>query len=271
MKKILICVINIICRCERKHGNIIRDCFVATLLAITFLCNLCFAKLKVGDRAPGLILSDIGDKKVSLLSILADNKPVVLSFFATWCEPCKKEIPHLQDLQKKSDIKIYLINIDNLSKEKVSEFLRKSNITLPVLLDPDAKNSGENYEVLKGGKASIPKLFLISSGGIIKYISSGYDENKNIGEILKEKISALEKESAKIPRELAIFFTNSTNGYLESCDCPTHPYGGIVRRATYLKKQREKYPENLLLDSGDLLPPYCSDILAEYLLSATNY
>ncbi|MFH0947723.1 MAG: redoxin domain-containing protein [Elusimicrobiota bacterium] len=226
-----------------------------------FLSSFLLSALKIGDKAPGFILSDINDNKVSLSSILADNKPVVISFFATWCEPCKKEIPHLQEFQERENIKVYLINIDNLSKGKISEFLKKNNITLPVLLDSDGKLTGENYEVLINGRASIPKLFLISSGGIIKYIKDGFDEN--IVEILKEKISVLEKESANIPKELAIFFTNSTNGYLESCDCPTHPYGGLVRRATYLKQQRQKHLNNLLLDSGDLLPPYVSSQLAD--------
>jgi len=218
------------------------------------------AKLKTGDKASGFILFDVTGKKVSLSSILADNKPVVISFFATWCEPCLKEIPHLQNLQKAGNVKIYLINIDNLSKEKISQFLKKNNITLPVLLDPDAKKTGEGYEVLKAGKASIPKLFLLSPSGIIKYISSGYDEN--IEQMLYKKIAESSAEAQKKPQELAIFFTNSANGYLESCDCPTHPYGGLVRSATYLKQQRQKHPDNLLLDSGDLLPPYVSSQLA---------
>lgn len=223
-----------------------------------------FAKLKTGDKAPGFILSDISGNKVSLSSILADNKPVVISFFATWCEPCLKEIPHLQNLQKNANVKVYLVNIDKLSKEKISAFVKKNNITLSVLLDCDGKFTGENYEVLKAGKASIPKLFLVSVGGVIKYISSGYDEN--IEKTLEGKISSIEKEALKTPKELAIFFTNSTNGYLESCDCPTHPYGGLVRRETYLKQQRQKYSNNISFDSGDLLPPYSSDNLVDCIL-----
>ncbi|OGS46061.1 MAG: hypothetical protein A2539_03490 [Elusimicrobia bacterium RIFOXYD2_FULL_34_15] len=235
------------------------------LILICFLSagTFAFAKLMIGNKAPGLILSDMNGKRISLTAILSDNKPVVLSYFATWCQPCLKEIPHLQNLQAKGKVKIILINIDSLPKEKVAEFLKQNNITLPVLMDPESKITGENFEVLKAGRASIPKLFLLSPSGIIRLIVDGFDEN--IEKILEENITLIEKEELNKPKELAVFFSNSTNGYLESCDCPANPYGGLVRRATYLKQQREKYPNNILLDSGDLLPLYANDIIADYI------
>ncbi|MDD5688405.1 MAG: redoxin domain-containing protein [Elusimicrobia bacterium] len=227
------------------------------LFVLCFLfTSITSARPVIGDKASGFILSDLNDSKNSLNTILLSDKPVIISFFATWCQPCLKEIPHLQNLQKKTDATIYLINIDNLSKEKIAEFVKNNNITLPIMLDPDAKITGENYGVLKAGKASIPKLIMLSSSGIVKYIKDGYDEN--IETILEEKILAVEKESLNRPKELAIFFTNSLNGQVESCDCPRNPFGGLSRRATLLKQQRAKYPNNLLLDSGDLFSYYPS-------------
>ncbi|MEW6556874.1 MAG: redoxin domain-containing protein [Elusimicrobiota bacterium] len=239
-------------------------------MTLCVICvNHCFAKLKSGDRVPGFILPYIVDgRKISLTHILNYNKPVVVSFFATWCKPCLQEIPHLQEIEKKKNVKIYLVNIDNLPKEKITEFLKQNNIILPVLLDPNGKITGDSWEIMQaGGVASIPKLFLISPSGVIKYISGGFktEEEQEFEEKLTLKIQEIEKELSSKPPELAVFFTNSTNGFFESCDCPTHPYGGIVRRATYLTKQRQKYPLNLLLDSGDILPPYCTDTMAEYL------
>ncbi|HAM39176.1 MAG: hypothetical protein A2474_06050 [Elusimicrobia bacterium RIFOXYC2_FULL_34_12] len=234
---------------------------IIILICFLFTNSFVSAKLNIGNKSPGFILSDINGNRISVTAILADNKPIILAYFATWCQPCLKEIPHLQNIQSKSNVKVYLINIDGLNKEKIKEFLTKNNITFPVLLDPEAKITGENFEVLKAGRANIPKLFLISADGIIKYIKDGYDEN--IEKILAEQITAIEKENLNKPKELAIFFSNSSNGYLESCDCPTHPYGGLVRRATYLKQQREKYANNLALDSGDFLPLYASDAIAD--------
>jgi len=239
------------------------------LLLITYyflLTPFCYANLKIGDKAPGFILPDISDKKISLSNILSNNKPVIISFFATWCKPCLKEIPDLQKISARTGIKVYLINVETISNENLSKFLKEKNITLPVLMDPDAKMTGENYGVLEAGRISIPKLFLISPRGTIKYIAKGYGEKGE--QKLTEKIAEIENESSKIIEPLAIFFTNSTNGYLESCDCPNHPYGGIVRRATYLKQLRRRYTENLLFDSGDIFPPKCSEELAECLLKS---
>ncbi|MBN1385301.1 MAG: redoxin domain-containing protein [Elusimicrobia bacterium] len=243
-----------------------RNASYYVLLIICYLSLVVpsFAKIHSGSKAPGFILADINGKKVSLTGILADNKPVIISFFATWCKPCLKEIPHLEKLQNESDVRVYLINIDNISTEKVSGFLKEKNIKLRVLLDPEARITGDAYEVLKGGLASIPKLFLFSPTGIIKFVSEGYDNE--IEQKLTNEIVKIEREQKNKPRELAIFFTNSTNGYFESCDCPTHPYGGLVRRATYLKQQRKKHPNNLVLDSGDLFPPYVPETMAEYIL-----
>src|SRR3989339_510402 len=238
---------------------------IIILICFLFTNSFVSAKLNIGNKSPGFILSDINGNRISVTAILADNKPIILAYFATWCQPCLKEIPHLQNIQSKSNVKVYLINIDGLNKEKIKEFLTKNNITFPVLLDPEAKITGENFEVLKAGRANIPKLFLISADGIIKYIKDGYDEN--IEKILAEQITAIEKENLNKPKELAIFFSNSSNGYLESCDCPTHPYGGLVRRATYLKEQRLKNPNNLLFDTGDIFPPYVSPQQAHYLLA----
>lgn len=109
-------------------------------------------------------------------------------------------------------------------------------------------------------------MFLLTGSGIIKFIQDGY--NENIGEILKKEISSIRQEH---PKELTILFSNSTNGHLESCDCPTHPYGGLVRRASYINDVRKKSKNLLLLDSGDIFPPYPNKKLVECLLKIYEY
>src|SRR3989339_484142 len=136
---------------------------IIILICFLFTNSFVSAKLNIGNKSPGFILSDINGNRISVTAILADNKPIILAYFATWCQPCLKEIPHLQNIQSKSNVKVYLINIDGLNKEKIKEFLTKNNITFPVLLDPEAKITGENFEDLKADRANIPKLFLISA------------------------------------------------------------------------------------------------------------
>ena len=51
------------------------------------------AELKPGDKAPGFSLGTVTGDKVMLGTALAAGKPIIISFFATWCKPCLKEIP----------------------------------------------------------------------------------------------------------------------------------------------------------------------------------
>ncbi len=212
------------------------------------------ADLDLGMKAPGFVLQDIDGKRVSLNTLLSDNKPHIISFFATWCKPCLKEIPKLQALKARTGVNITLVNIDSITREALKEFLVKNSVTLPVLMDADASITGENYGYYKGGRASIPRLVILSGTGIVKDVEEGFNDNAD--KLIAAKLDAITKEPVEKNKELAVFFTNSTNGYLESCDCPTHPYGGLVRRTFYLKSERAKYPENLAFDSGDLFSPY---------------
>lgn len=63
---------------------------------------------------------------------------------------------------------------------------------------------------------------------------------------------------------ISIIYTNSANGYLESCDCPKLPYGGLVRRVAAVKEIRKKVKNLLVVDSGDLLPAQEDKLLSEY-------
>lgn len=118
-----------------------------------------------------------------------ERNHVVISFFATWCVPCRKEIPELEVLAEKyTDIKFYLINVAE-SREKVSEYLVKTPIKLPILLDIYGKVA-EKFNVKDGGNALavLPTLVIINKEGNIHFYKKGYiegDEKKIEGELLK--------------------------------------------------------------------------------------
>ncbi|MEK7813396.1 MAG: redoxin domain-containing protein, partial [Candidatus Desantisbacteria bacterium] len=185
-------------------------------------------------------------------------------------KPCLKEMPQLHLLAQKYQDKgavIYLISIDKTSSETVEDFVKKNNITLPVLFDPYGLQSGAEYGIIVNQTAVIPKLFLISKNGYIKKIYSGYMDN--LVETLSKEIDSLlleKKELVGKPNTLTILFSNSTNGYLESCNCAENPFGGLVRRAALIKEIRKDNPCMLLLDSGDILPPRQEPLLAKYTL-----
>lgn len=118
-----------------------------------------------------------------------ERNHVVISFFATWCVPCRKEIPELETLAEKyPDIKFYLINVAE-SKEKVTEHLAKTPIKLPILMDLYGKVA-EKFNVKDGGNALavLPTLVIINKDGNIHFYKKGYvegDEMKIEGELLK--------------------------------------------------------------------------------------
>lgn len=99
------------------------------------------------------------------------NKMVLLSFFATWCPPCKAEIPNLIDLQSeyKNDLVIISVLVEEMkSDEEISAFVKEHKINYTVV------NSPENFDLAKalGGIKSIPTLFLIDKNSNIfqKYV-----------------------------------------------------------------------------------------------------
>ena len=103
------------------------------------------------------------------------NKNLIISFFATWCVPCKKEIPELIKLSKqfKEDFEFVLIDV-NEKKEKVQKHVEDNNITLQVILDKYGR-------VFKSyGGETLPLLVVIDKQGKISYYHTGYQKGDEI-------------------------------------------------------------------------------------------
>ena len=76
-----------------------------------------------------LIFLDKKDQKINIKDF--DGSLVLMNFWATWCEPCKKEMPSLDRLQndpKLNNLKIFVINIEKENLKKVNKFLQELNI-----------------------------------------------------------------------------------------------------------------------------------------------
>jgi len=129
--------------------------------------------LKIGKPAPNFYLKTLNNEDVFLSNLCGKKKlkyPVLISFWATYCKPCKKEFPifsKISDKYTEKGLKIFLINVRE-PKERVETFIKENNITVPVLLDTYAKIA-EKYNSHK----SVPNLFLIDKNGIIVQIYNG--------------------------------------------------------------------------------------------------
>lgn len=114
-------------------------------------------------KAPNFTLEDLDGKKVELQSF--KGKVILLSFWATWCGPCKKEMPSMEALYKQLKPQGFVllgVSVDYEKKEKVREFIEKNGCSFPILLDPKL-HVYHLYEI-KG----IPTAILIDKqGGIV--------------------------------------------------------------------------------------------------------
>lgn len=110
-------------------------------------------------RAPSFALDDLSAKRVSLKDLR--GKVVFLNFWATWCVPCRQEMPTMERLQrelKEQGLEVVAINIKE-SKREVRKFTGELGLTFTVLLDKDGKVS-EEY-----GAWAIPLSYFINRKG----------------------------------------------------------------------------------------------------------
>jgi peroxiredoxin len=115
-----------------------------------------------GKLAPDFTLKDLTGRPVALSSL--KGKVVLVNFWATWCPPCREEIPSMvkmtQAMQGKP-FQLLAISIDEGGKDAVQEFFKKSGAVLPALLDTDGTVS-KRY-----GTTGVPETFVIDTKGVI--------------------------------------------------------------------------------------------------------
>jgi cytochrome c biogenesis protein CcmG, thiol:disulfide interchange protein DsbE len=117
--------------------------------------------VKNPDTAPAFRLNDLDGKSFSLAE--AKGKIVLLNFWATWCGPCRAEIPDLVDLQKRYADKLEIIALatDEDDADQVRRFVLKSGINYRVAMISD------EVRLAYGGVAALPTSFVIDPQGRI--------------------------------------------------------------------------------------------------------
>ncbi len=182
-----------------KTLNITKSLKLSLTAILVFCFFLCFflpmsyAQPKIGEKAPGFITSTLDGKRMALKDYWEQkgSKAIVLSFFATWCEPCKEDLKYLQKVQNEytgQGIQILAVLTQDSSKEEVTrKFLQGLGVQLPVLLDENGI-IGKRYAI-----TGLPCNFLVDQGGTLKAKYLGYSEavrqdfEKRLKEILAAK------------------------------------------------------------------------------------
>lgn len=139
--------------------------------------------INAGDVAPDFTVEMLDGKKVTLSA--QRGKVVLISFWATWCPPCRLELSHMQkdviDRFAGEDLVVLPISRGE-SRQKVEEYITKMGYTFPIGLDTDQsiyRKYASNY---------IPRSILVGRDGVVAYVGVGYDEQ--IAKELDEAITA---------------------------------------------------------------------------------
>ncbi len=139
-----------------------------TMMMTVLIAGGVFAQDK---PAPDLSLKDLNGKTVTLSKL--KGKVVFLNFFATWCPPCREEMPSIEKLFKTVKNKSFVllaVSVDKIEESRLKEFVKDGGYTFPVLSDKESV-SARAY-----GISSIPATYLIDKkGNIVKKIIGSRD------------------------------------------------------------------------------------------------
>ncbi|RMD81890.1 MAG: TlpA family protein disulfide reductase [Lentisphaerae bacterium] len=141
--------------------------------------------LAIGDKAPKLSVKKWYNKKASEKVRFGDGKHVyIVEFWATWCPPCRKSIPHLNQLwQKYSSKGLVVIGISKEDAAKVGPFVKKMQMKYWVGVDDNGKTNSVYMEGIDG----IPHAFLIGKDG--KILWAGHPLNPKFEQVIEEVLA----------------------------------------------------------------------------------
>lgn len=155
--------------------------------------------LNPGDDAPMFsgVLHDpdaAGVRRIDLSSMVGSEaeddqraKAVLISFFATWCKPCKREMPFLQQLSteyKAKGLRVVSVAIDKdeANWPQIAALVKQNHVTYPIVKD--------RYNLIArqylGDKTALPSVFIVDKDGKVAMVKQGYE--KDAAEFLRAEV-----------------------------------------------------------------------------------
>ena len=154
------------------------------LLSILTICL--FSKINYAqNRAlPNKEVKTLKGSNFNITDLKNDGNPIVISFWATWCKPCKKELNNIAEVyeewQDETNVKLVAISIDDTrSMMRVAPYVNASEWEYEVYLDPN----GELKRAM--GVSTVPHTFLLNGKNDIVWQHKGYVDGDEM-ELLKE-------------------------------------------------------------------------------------
>jgi cytochrome c biogenesis protein CcmG/thiol:disulfide interchange protein DsbE len=135
--------------------------------------------------APDFTLQSLDGKTIRLSDFR--GTPVVLNFWATWCQPCKIEMPWFVDLQRQygpTRVQFLGVAMDDASSKEIAEFAQNMKVNYPILIGKEAV--GDAY----GGVQFLPETFYIDRNGTIVDRAFGLKGRGEIEDDIKKILGA---------------------------------------------------------------------------------
>lgn len=138
--------------------------------------------VREGEPAPAFILPDLDGNTVSLADL--QGRPVLINFWASWCPPCRSEMPALQQVNESTErVDLVILAVNLLSQDDIDDvrtFVDDLGLTFPILLDQDGAVSVA-YRV-----GLLPTSVFVDSAGRVHLIQVGPMTRSFVESVLRE-------------------------------------------------------------------------------------
>jgi len=150
---------------------------VSVILGFDYSTNADNSNPTIGSVAPDFKLQTLSEEEVRLNRFR--GSPVLINFWATWCQPCQIEMPYIQDRfdRYSPDLVVLAVNFDE-PVSSVQEFVEEQKLTIDVLLDPGGRVQ-ELYQI-----RGYPTTYFVDAEGIIRIIHIGFMTEDQLDEYL---------------------------------------------------------------------------------------
>ncbi|MEM8933859.1 MAG: TlpA disulfide reductase family protein [Acidobacteriota bacterium] len=141
---------------------------LASLVAVALVvaaCGVPQGSLATGVIVPDFDLPQLGGGAIDRDALNGDSTPVVLNFWATWCAPCKREIPALQALHEGGGVRVIAIAVDETA-EIVQPFVDRYAMTYPIVL-------GDMATFVRFGGRAIPYTVILDADLVVRRVHTG--------------------------------------------------------------------------------------------------